>query len=170
MIVAQTILGGIGNNNQLPWGKPIAEDMRWFRKYTLYKTILMGRNTYESMPYPLKDRQCIVLTNDPNYKIEHENYTVVNNVDDIITQYCNTGDELVIIGGEQIYRLFLPYISRLYLTVVKNEYECDNYFPMIELSFLKSFETVLSKSIIDEATNLELLFFVLDMEDENLIR
>jgi len=115
----------IGNDNKLPWYYP--EDLKHFKKITTGKTIVMGRKTFESIGRPLPNRTNIVLTR--NTERKHPWVEVVHTIDDLIAQHESSNDELMVIWGEQIYRLFLPHTTTLYLTEVKKEIEGDAFFP-----------------------------------------
>jgi len=121
LIVAHDLERGIGKNNKLLWGfGDIPKDMRWFKKHTMGKVIIMGRKTAKSIGRPLLGRISIVLTRDKNYKAPEE-YVVVHTRDEALGAAWRRGaPEVVVIGGGEIYRLFMPYISRIYLTIVEN--------------------------------------------------
>lgn len=113
----------IGNNGQLPWKLP--EDMCNFIKITTGFPVLMGRKTFESIGRPLKNRINIILTRDKNY--QKEGCVVLNRIEDVIKKF---GEEnLMVIGGEEIYRQFLPYTDRIYLTYIDKDFEGDTFFP-----------------------------------------
>ena len=133
LIVATSQNHVIGLDNQLPWHLP--EDLQYFKAVTMGKPILMGRKTYDSIGRPLPGRVNIVLTRDTNWTAQ--GVEVVNDLDAAIAasdKACKDADadELMIIGGEQIYRKFLPVANRLYLTKVEAEIEGDAYFPAID--------------------------------------
>ena len=133
LIVAASQNHVIGLDNQLPWHLP--EDLQYFKAVTMGKPILMGRKTYDSIGRPLPGRVNIVLTRDKNWTAQ--GVEVVNDLDAAIAasdKACKDADadELMIIGGEQIYRKFLPVASKLYLTKVEAEIEGDAYFPAID--------------------------------------
>lgn len=133
LIVAASQNNVIGLDNQLPWHLP--EDLQYFKAVTMGKPILMGRKTYDSIGRPLPGRTNIVLTRDANWSAE--GVVVVNDLDSATAaseKACAaTGaDELMIIGGEQIYRKFLPVADKLYLTKVEAVVEGDAYFPAID--------------------------------------
>jgi len=116
----------IGNKGQLPWSLP--EDMQHFVKITTGCTVVMGRKTFESIGKPLKNRKNIILTRDKNY--QKEGCIVFNNVEDVVEEF---GEEnLMVIGGEEIYRQFLPYTERIYLTQIDEDFEGDTFFPDFE--------------------------------------
>jgi dihydrofolate reductase len=133
LIVATSQNNVIGLDNQLPWHLP--EDLKYFKAVTMGKPILMGRKTYDSIGRPLPGRDNIVLTRDTNWTAD--GVEVVNDLDAAIAaseKACKAAgaDELMIIGGEQIYRKFLPLANKLYLTKVEAEVEGDAYFPAID--------------------------------------
>lgn len=110
----------IGKDGNLLWSIP--NDLKYFKKLTTGKTIVMGRKTYESIGKPLPNRKNIVLTR-KNIKIN--DVEVVNNKNKIL----NIKEEVFIIGGESIYKKFLPYASNIYLTEIEDEKDADTYFP-----------------------------------------
>ena len=126
-IVAVDENWGIGNKGSLL--ERIPDDMKFFRKTTLNKVIIMGRTTFESFPgqNPLKNRTNVVLSRTKEYpdkdiilcKSEKEVFNVLKNVDK---------NDIFIIGGENIYKMFLPYCDEVYVTKIHNEYEADRYF------------------------------------------
>jgi len=113
----------IGKGGKLPWSLP--EDMRFFSKTTKFCPVVMGRKTFESIGRPLKDRTNIILTRDKSYK--QEGCLVFSSVEEVVTAF---GDKnLMVIGGEEIYRQFLPFADRIYLTFIDKEFEGDTFFP-----------------------------------------
>jgi dihydrofolate reductase len=124
LIVAMAQNGVIGRDNALPWRLP--EDLKRFKAFTLGKTILMGRKTYESIGRPLPGRANLVLTRDRNWIAA--GVIVVHSVEQALTQ-AGPGKELVAIGGAQIYRLVLPFARRIYLTHVHADVPGDTFFP-----------------------------------------
>lgn len=121
---------GIGNKGNLLHRIP--GDMKFFKETTINNVVVMGRETLESLPkqQPLKDRVNIVLTRNKDYK--KEGFVVCNSVDEAIEEFKNYKDkDIFIIGGEAIYKEFLPYCNELYITKIDNEYIADKYFPNI---------------------------------------
>ena len=130
-IVAVDLNWGIGYEGKLL--QPIPEDMKFFKKKTLGNVVVMGRETFESLPgkSPLKDRVNIVLTRNQSFKDErliicHS----VNETLEILKQYDS--DNVYIIGGEAIYNEFLQYCDEIFVTKIKAEYKADKYFPNID--------------------------------------
>ncbi|WP_439102696.1 dihydrofolate reductase [Congregibacter sp.] len=122
LIVAAADNDVIGRNNALPWDLP--GDLAHFKRTTMGKPILMGRLTFESIGRPLPGRTNIVISRDPDYQAE--GVRSVQSLDDAIElaesiALIDGSDELMVIGGAQIYALALPRASHLYLTRVHAE-------------------------------------------------
>lgn len=115
----------IGRNNQLPWHIP--EDLAYFKKHTINKAIVMGRNTFESIGRPLPKRRNIVVSRQKDLTIE--GVDVVNSIEDAVKLAEEFHPEVMIIGGEQIFKTVLPTADRLYITLIHDEFEGDTYFP-----------------------------------------
>lgn len=118
---------GIGKDNRLLFH--ISADMKRFRALTLDKTVLMGRRTLESMPggKGLPHRRNIVLTSNPAYTAQGAE-TVLNPVQALFT----AGEDAAVIGGESVYRRFLPLCQRVYITKVFADAEADAFFPDLD--------------------------------------
>lgn len=128
MIAACGQNGELGRASQLPWGRQPA-DMDFFRDVTTHHTIVMGRKTAESLRRPLPNRRNLVLTtaNEPGLV---EGFEVVT-----YEQVLKLVGTVYIIGGEQIYRLFLPYADEIILTEFEATFaECDAFFPYLGTS------------------------------------
>ncbi|HEY0721736.1 MAG TPA: type 3 dihydrofolate reductase [Gammaproteobacteria bacterium] len=119
----------IGVENCLPWKLPA--DMKWFRRHTLGKPIVMGRKTYESFGgKPLPDRTNIVITRDTTYLAPGA--VVVHSIDEAL-QAAGAAPEIFIIGGASFYEQMLPYADRLYITHVHGCFEGDAWFPHFDM-------------------------------------
>ncbi len=114
----------LGLNNQLLWHIP--NDLKYFKQLTTGKIVVMGRKTYESIGRALPNRENIVLT---RQSIKIDNVDVVNDYKKILDL-----EDVFIIGGEQIYKLFLPYADNIYLTEIAENKEADSYFPIFDKS------------------------------------
>lgn len=117
----------IGRGNALPWRLP--NDLKFFRRTTLDKTVLMGRRTWESLGRPLPQRRNWVLTRDRAFHAEGA--TVFHELDSALQ--ADAGGELVVIGGAELYRQTLDLAQRLYLTQVHGDFEGDTWFPEFDL-------------------------------------
>jgi dihydrofolate reductase len=124
LIVAMAQNGVIGRDNALPWRLP--QDLKRFRAFTLGKPILMGRKTHESIGRPLPGRINLVLTRDRGW--QGAGVIVVHTVEEALAR-AGDNDELVAIGGAEIYRLVLPFARRIYLTHVHADVPGDTFFP-----------------------------------------
>jgi dihydrofolate reductase len=114
----------IGKNNDLPWHLPA--DMAYFKKTTTGHSVLMGRKTFESFGNkPLPDRKNIILTQNKSFTAD--NCEVIHSVEEAVEHIAY--DEFFVIGGSEIYKLFLPQADRLYITHIQAEFEGDAYFP-----------------------------------------
>ena len=130
IIVAMAENRVIGREGGLPWHIP--GDLKLFKKTTMGKPIIMGRKTWGSLGRPLPGRPHIVITRDPDY--EAEGASMVNDLDEGLkladTLAVDLGvDEVMVIGGAEIYRQALPRADRLYLTEVALNPEGDVEFP-----------------------------------------
>lgn len=120
----------IGKNNDLLWH--ISEDLKRFKQITTGHTVVMGKRTYESLPFrPLKNRRNIVITDVAGEAFE--GCETVYSVEEAI-RLCDPSEESFIIGGASVYRQCLPLADRLYLTLVHKEFDGDVFFPEIDFS------------------------------------
>jgi len=127
IIVAASTNNVIGVRGELPW--KISDDLKRFKQLTLGKPIVMGRLTWESIGRPLPGRQNIVITRQADFSAEG-----CDVVDSPVAalDIAGNAEEVMIIGGGQIYDLFLPKAGRLYVTRVHTEIDGDAFFPAIE--------------------------------------
>lgn len=129
MIVAIGNDRQLGKDNQLLWH--ISEDLKNFKRITMDKPIVMGRKTYDSIGRPLPKRTNIILTRDHSYK--QDGCLVFHSKEEILSWASeNNLDELVIIGGSEIYKLFLGDTHKLFLSQVDYDGPADVYFPKID--------------------------------------
>lgn len=128
LIVAMGNNRVIGKNNQLLWNIP--EDMEHFKKTTTGKTVIMGRKTYESIGKPLPKRKNVVLTRDKNFVAP--GCIVIHTLLEAL-KISETSQETFVIGGEEIYKLFLPFAYKLYITKVDVTLDGDAFFPEFEV-------------------------------------
>ena len=131
LIVAVDSNWGIGLRNALLVHIP--SDMKFFRSETMGKTIIMGRKTLESFPngLPLKNRTNIVLTKNPGYHVKGA--VVCHSVEEVLEELKKySTEDVYIIGGDSIYKEFLPYCDVAHVTRIDHAYEADAFFPNIE--------------------------------------
>lgn len=141
----------IGDSNGLPWYIP--EDLKYFRDTTIGKTIVMGRKTYQSIGRLLPHRQNIIVS---RQNLNIEGALIVNNFGEYLKNIADE-QEIFIIGGAEIYREALPYVSKLYITHVDAEYEGDTYFPH---EYFEKELRVISKSEITSERGVKLTFAI----------
>lgn len=131
IIVAAAKNGVIGIENRLPWHLP--QDLKYFKSVTMGKPVIMGRKTYESIGRPLPGRLNIVITRDSSWNVS-ANVMVVHSLDAAIqiaeTMGPSEVDEVIIIGGAQIYKEALSRVEKIYLTEVDAEPEGDAFFSL----------------------------------------
>ncbi|MDR2907602.1 MAG: dihydrofolate reductase [Bacteroidales bacterium] len=158
IIVAIAQNNAIGKNNDLLWH--ISDDLKRFKKITLNHTVVMGRNTFYSLPVrPFPLRRNVVMTNDKSVKIEgcEMAYSIQEAID-----LCDADGESFICGGGAIYQQFLPLADKLYLTVVHQDFEADTFFPEINYNEWKLVEE--SERMIDEKTQLPYSYLVYERQ------
>ena len=133
----------IGKNNGLPWPS-IKEDFKWFKEFTMGKTLIVGKTTFDTLPL-LKNRECLVLTK-PVEAIDAyitNQYMVNNNamtgqmitMEDVESYSRFRKDYLIVVGGAKTYVKLLPYITEFYVTHVNGNYDGDTFMPEFEHLF-----------------------------------
>ena len=145
LIVAKAKNNVIGKDNQLIWHLP--EDLKRFKKLTTGHTIIMGRKTFESLGRVLPNRHHIVLCNDANMKIDDENVEILEDIS-LLDKYIKDEEENFVIGGATMYRLLMPYCTKMYITEINQEFDGDVSFPEINMSEWKVTER--EKGLRDE--------------------
>ena len=133
LMVAAASNGVIGRDNELPWHLP--KDLQYFKQTTMGKPVIMGRKTFDSIGRPLPGRANIVVTRQQNYQAE--DVQVVHSLEQglaLAQQLAaeKSVDEVMVIGGAELYRQSLPSIERVYLTKVHAEVEGDAFFPNLD--------------------------------------
>ncbi|MFW6282000.1 MAG: dihydrofolate reductase [bacterium] len=136
IIVAMDKNRVIGCKNKIPWYLPA--DLQYFKQTTMGSPVIMGRKTFESIGFPLPGRRNIIMTRDENYSAK--GCEIVHSLQDVLKIFAGQEKETFIIGGAEIYRLFLPFADRLYLTIIDYEFSGDTYFPEIDFENWDSIE------------------------------
>ena len=132
LIAAISENNALGKENQLLWH--LSEDLKRFKKLTHGHSIIMGRKTFESLPKALPNRKNIILTQNSSYQAKDA--WVVHSMDAALA--LTEGDtQPFIIGGGQVYKLFLPFAKRIELTRVHHHFEGDTFFPELDLKTWK---------------------------------
>ena len=124
LVVAMARNRVIGRDKGLPWNLPA--DLRHFKALTMGKPIVMGRRTWESLPGLLPGRRHIVVTRNPGYRAVGAE--VVHSLDEAIVA-AGPADEIMVVGGANLYAQALPFANRIYLTLVDAEIDGDTFFP-----------------------------------------
>lgn len=131
IIVAVDKNWAIGKDNKLLVSIPA--DMKFFRRETTGKVVVMGRKTLESFPggQPLKNRTNIVLTANRNYQAKGA--IIVHSMEELLEEVKKYPSESVyVIGGDSIYHQMLPYCDTAHVTKIDYAYEADSYFPNLD--------------------------------------
>jgi len=167
-IVAIDKEGGIGKNGKLPWPM-LSHDMNKFKKITIGNTnnaVIMGRKTYESIPLnlrPLRDRVNIILSrhNTTSYRDFDDNCIFASNRDEVFDILRKKKfDEVFVIGGSEIYKLFYDYCTSIILTKIDRVFDCDTY---MKLNFT-DFNTHAEIGPVILEKGLQYRYFVYDMK------
>lgn len=127
-VAAMTENRVIGRDNDMPWHLPA--DLAHFKQTTLGKPIIMGRKAHEAIGRPLPGRHNIVMTRNQAYTAD--GCTVVHSAEQAI-EAAGSVTEIAVIGGEDIYRLFLPITDLIHLTLIHAEIEGDTWFPELDV-------------------------------------
>jgi len=116
----------IAKDDIIPWSIP--EDLKWFKAKTSGHTVVMGRKTFESIGKPLAGRTNIVLSKNTSYKAE--GCSSLHSLEEVLARYKDQ-DEMFIIGGEEIYKLFLPIVDKILLTQIEYRFGGNKFFPVL---------------------------------------
>lgn len=128
LIVATSLNRVIGAEGTIPWH--LSADLKRVKNLTTGHVIIMGENTYNSIGKPLPNRKNVVMSLDETFN--PPNVTVARSIEEAL-EACIGYSEAFVFGGEQIYKLLLPYVDRIYMTVVMEEFEGDTFFPELDL-------------------------------------
>lgn len=120
-IVAMDNKQGIATSVGIPWNVP--QDKRYFRRKTINKTVIMGRKTYQSIAGPLINRNNIVLSH------SIKNITGCQIVQTMDESLKVASGDIMVIGGQEVYMLFLPIADKLLITHVEGDFLCTKFFP-----------------------------------------
>jgi dihydrofolate reductase len=124
--------GVIGVDGGLPWHLP--DELALFKETTMGHVLVMGRRTYESVGRPLPGRTTVVVTRQPDWRVDEEHVRRAGSVPEALETAATFDDDVFVVGGAQIYAAALPYADRLALTFVDAEPEGDTVFPEIDWS------------------------------------
>jgi len=155
IIVATDEKGLIGKDNDLPW--KLSADLQYFRRVTMGKPLIMGRNTHESIGRALPGRKNIIVTKNKAYYVD--GCVVVYSVEEALTA-CDSAEEVMVMGGASLYQQLLPQADRLYLTHVHASLEGDTWFPDWQRSEWR--EVSREDHLADDKNDHDYSFIVLD--------
>lgn len=140
-IVAKAKNNIIGKDNKLIWHLP--EDLKFFKEKTSGHIIIMGRKTFESLPFLLPNREHWVITTQKDYaldKVAKNEIRVFSTIEEVVAAASEV-ELAYVIGGAQIYSEFMPYIDKLYCTEIHADIDGDTYFPEIPKELVKVAES-----------------------------
>jgi len=133
LIVAMSRNRVIGRDNKLPWYLP--GDLRYFKQVTMGKPVIMGRKTWESIRRPLPGRMNLVISRDPDWQAP-AGVVTASSLEDALSRaeaqaLLDGAEEVMVIGGAQVYAQALPLVERMYVTLVHADVEGDAFFPEV---------------------------------------
>ncbi len=128
----------LGKDNKMPWH--IKEDLKFFKEQTIFKTLLMGRKTFESIDGVLKDRTIYVLTSLTQLSKVDDRVHLIHDVSPLIEQFKDSDQELMVAGGGMIYRLMMPHAHKIILSIIDDHQQGDVYFPTIDFKVFYQFQ------------------------------
>lgn len=131
LIAAMSSNRAIGLNNALPWN-PIAADWDNLREVTAGKKMIMGRKSYDNPHRIWSEVGNYVITRQEDY-VADEGFEVVDSLETAFEK-CKNDDEIFVLGGEEIFRLSIPFADKIYLTIVHEEFDGDAFFPEFDES------------------------------------
>ena len=155
IVVAKAKNNIIGKDNKILWNLP--EDIKHFKELTTGHTIIMGRKTFESLGEVLPNRKHIIFSQNPDFKVKDENVEVVHSLLQI-QDLIEGEEEAFVIGGAMIYNFLMPYVKKMYVTEIDEEFEGDSFFPKINKDTWK--EVSRKKGIKNEKNNLDYEFVI----------
>ncbi|MEX0983319.1 MAG: dihydrofolate reductase [Bacteroidales bacterium] len=137
IIVAIARNNAIGKDNQLLWH--LSDDLKRFKRLTTGHTVIMGRNTYLSLPNgALPNRRNIVITDQPEENFE--GCEMAHSIEEAL-ELAGDSEECFVMGGGMVYRQLLPVAGRIYLTNVHQSFDADTFFPEIDFSEWEELES-----------------------------
>lgn len=139
IIAAVAKNGVIGKNNVMAWHLP--EESALFAANTAGKPVIIGRRTFEGLPNALLGRHLIVLTHNESFTTGSSSIQVAHSIPEALKLAGQFKQEIMVAGGESIYQQFLPLSSKMYLSLLHNEYEGDAFFPGVRYSQWQKVQT-----------------------------
>lgn len=157
IIVAKAKNNVIGKNDELIMKLP-AESKK-FRELTEGQNVIMGRKTYDILGKNLRERNVIVFSNNPDFRVSTPNAKVVHSMLEI-QQYIEDEKENFVIGGAMIYRLLMQYVNKIYVTEINQEFEGDAFFPRINEEIWKEISREQNEKTEDNNFEYEFITYV----------
>ena len=133
-VIATGKHGELGKNGDMPWKRNLPSDLKFVKELTMGKSILMGANTFNSLPKLLPGRKHFVATFDINeldskYDPNNENISIIFDLKQFLENNFYTENEFVIFGGASVYNLAIPYCCKVYFTRLDQGFNhCDTFF------------------------------------------
>ncbi len=127
MILAMDVnklVGKNGTKNGLPWH--YKEDLQFYKNMTMNKKNIMGRETFDSIGFALPNRDTYVMTR--NKKLNYDGVTMLDLEGVLKLNKENLDEEIMVVGGVQVFELLKEYVDTIYLTTIKKEYDGDVYY------------------------------------------
>ncbi|MDH5163960.1 DfrD/DfrG/DfrK family trimethoprim-resistant dihydrofolate reductase [Heyndrickxia oleronia] len=153
LIVAMDKNRVIGYKNDIPWRIP--RDWEYVKHTTKGHPIILGRKNFESIGRALPYRRNIILTRDKN--VTFANCEMAYSMNEVF-ELCKNEEEIFIFGGEQIYKIFLPYVEKMYITKIDHEFEGDTFFPEVNYDEWK--EVFVAKGVKDDKNPYHYFFHI----------
>jgi len=147
----------IGYKNKLPWH--LSADLKYFKKTTMGKPLIMGRKTHESIGKALPGRLNIIITRESDFTAQD---CVIAHSEIEALEFADSVEEVIVIGGQSIYELFMPLAKRIYLTEVHAHIEGDTYFPEFDRN--EWHETARQDNIRDQNNDHDYSFVILEKQ------
>lgn len=123
----------IGCRGKIPWQGDMSSDMIRFRLLTKGHSVIMGRKTWDSLPRkfkPLPERQNIIITRNESFPLDHKIAVIANSFEEALSRVYSS--IAWVMGGEEIYKLALPYTDEIFLTVIQDMFDGDARFPELD--------------------------------------
>lgn len=159
LIVAMDKNRVIGKDNDIPWRIP--KDWEYVKNTTQGHAIVMGRKNLESIGRALSNRRNIVLTRKKDFTFD--GCEIAHSIEEVF-DLCKSEEEVFIFGGEEIYKLFMPYVEKMYITKIHHEFDGDTFFP--EVDYGEWEEVSVTKGITDEKNPYTYYFHIYERKNK----
>ena len=160
LIAAMSTNRVISLKGQLPWHMP--DDLKYFKKMTLHKPIIMGRKTFDALGKALPNRRNIVITRNPSFVAD--NCEVYDSLEKSIDAAKSSNCEIMITGGAIVYEQALEIADYIYLTIIEHQFDGDTFFPKFDNKVWKIEKTIVKQSDDKNPYSCKYLTFVKNKE------